>query len=59
MVGLPGLALPDSALATAMLPSVPDMALDSLHASSLARKLSRPAGARTSAQPAGVHRFFL
>lgn len=54
MVGLPGLALPDSALATAMLPSVPDMAADSLRASSLARKLARPARACASAQPAGA-----
>ena len=55
MLGLPGLALPDSALATAMLPSVPDMTIDSLHASRLAAKLSKPAddAPAADAQPPG------
>jgi hypothetical protein len=57
MLGLPGLALPDSALATAMLPSVPDMITDSLHASRLAAKVAKPAppSAAADAQPPGVH----
>ena len=42
IVGVPGLALPDSALATALLPSVPDMVEASLHCSRLARKVARP-----------------
>lgn len=41
MVGVPGLALPDSALATAMLPSVPDMVDASIANSHLARKVAR------------------
>ena len=43
MVGVPGLALPDSALATAMLPSVPDMVEASIANSRLARRVARPA----------------
>ena len=41
MVGVPGLALPDSALATAMLPSVPDMVDASIANSRLARKVAQ------------------
>ena len=42
MVGVPGLALPDSALATARLPSVPDMVDASIANSHLARRVARP-----------------
>ena len=42
MVGVPGLALPDSALATARLPSVPDMVNASIANSHLARRVARP-----------------
>lgn len=52
MVGLPGLALPDSALATAMLPSVPDMVDASIANSRLARRVARPAPAEAPSHPA-------
>lgn len=43
---MPGLALPDSALATAMLPSIPDMVHTSVRNSRIAQKVSRPAASR-------------
>ena len=52
MVGLPGLALPDSALATAMLPSVPDMVDASIANSHLARKMARPPPPEPTPHPA-------
>lgn len=51
IVGVPGLALPDSALATALLPSVPDMVDASLRCSRLAQKVSRPAPATPDGRP--------
>jgi hypothetical protein len=54
IVGVPGLALPDSALATALLPSVPDMVEASLHCSRLARKVARPAPSPPEGQPDNV-----
>ncbi len=51
IVGVPGLALPDSALATALLPSVPDMVEASLRGSRLARKVARPAPPPPEGQP--------
>lgn len=52
MVGVPGLALPDSALATAMLPSVPDMVDASIANSYLARKMARPPPPEPTPHPA-------
>ncbi|BDA48870.1 hypothetical protein COCOBI_12-5530 [Coccomyxa sp. Obi] len=51
IVGVPGLALPDSALATALLPSVPDMVDASLRCSRLAQKVARPAPDTPEGQP--------
>ncbi len=53
VVGLPGLALPDSALATAMLPSIPDMVDKSIHGSRIARKVSQPAPPQPQHQHGG------
>ena len=51
MVGVPGLALPDSALATARLPSVPDMVDASIANSRLARRVARPASPKAASKP--------
>ncbi len=51
ILGVPGLALPDSALATALLPSVPDMVDASLRCSRLAQKVAKPASAPPEGQP--------
>lgn len=51
ILGVPGLALPDSALATALLPSVPDMVDASLRCSRLAQKVAKPASATPEGQP--------
>ncbi len=51
MVGVPGLALPDSALATAQLPSVPDMVDASIANSRLARRVARPPSPKAPSKP--------
>lgn len=51
ILGVPGLALQDSALATALLPSVPDMVAASLSCSRLARKVAKPAPPPPEGQP--------
>ena len=56
MLGVPGLALPDSALATAMLPSVPDMVDASIANSRLARRVARTPSPEAPTQPnSGTH----
>ena len=56
MLGVPGLALPDSALATAMLPSVPDMVDASIANSRLARRVARTPSPEAPTQPnQGTH----
>ena len=56
MLGVPGLALPDSALATAMLPSVPDMVDASIANSRLARRVARTPSPEGPTQPdPGTH----
>ena len=56
MLGVPGLALPDSALATAMLPSVPDMVDASIANSRLARRVARDPSPEAPTQPnQGIH----
>ena len=56
MLGVPGLALPDSALATAMLPSVPDMVDASIANSRLARRVARDPSPEAPSQPnQGTH----
>ena len=52
MVGVPGLALPDSALATARLPSVPDMVDASIANSHLARRVAQPPSPEAPSKPA-------
>ena len=56
MLGVPGLALPDSALATAMLPSVPDMVDASIANSRLARRVARTPSPEAPTRPdQGTH----